>query len=267
MEQALSYETASVSGKRGLSGSTLKLIAIITMFIDHAGAGIVGRIMSAQGIVDTITSDGMLALSAADKRIYYLYMTMRMIGRVAFPIFCFLLIEGFEKTRNRMKYAFRLGIFALAAEIPFDLCFQASTLEFTYQNVFFTLFIAMLTMIGCAKAKERISSKAGVVLAHIGVIMLGMAVAQLLKTDYAAIGVFCIMMMYLARNNKKAQIITGCAVFLWEVTAPLAFVFTGFYNGKRGLQLKYFFYLFYPMHLLLIYAISMYLGLANIPAV
>ena len=51
MEQAISYETASVSQKRGLSGSTLKLIAIITMFIDHAGAGIVGRIMSAQGIV------------------------------------------------------------------------------------------------------------------------------------------------------------------------------------------------------------------------
>ena len=265
MEEAVLKEPAMVSEKKGLSGSTIKLIAIVTMFIDHMGAGLVGRIMSSKGMVEVIQSGDLTALTASEMKLYWLYVAMRMIGRVAFPIFCFLLVEGFQKTSNRNKYALRLGIFALVAEVPFDLCFYASPLEFTHQNVFFTLFIALLTMMGCNKVETQVKSKIGIVLLDIVVIVLGMIVAELLKTDYAAIGVFCILMIYLTRKNKVGQLIAGCAVFLWEVTAPIAFVFVGFYNGKRGLSLKYFFYLFYPLHLLLIYGISMYLGIAQIP--
>lgn len=98
------------------------------------------------------------------------------------------------------------------------------------------------------------------------VIAAGMAAAQFANTDYAAIGVLCIVVIYLCRKKKMWQIIAGCVVFAWELTAPLAFVPIAFYNGKRGWKLKYFFYVVYPAHLLILYLICLYLGIASYPA-
>ena len=93
--------------KRGISGSTLKIIAIITMLIDHIGAVVIAPVM--------IQRSGNLYM---EDDLYGIYSLLRTIGRIAFPIFCFLLVEGFVHTRNVKRYAIRLGLFAIISEIP-----------------------------------------------------------------------------------------------------------------------------------------------------
>lgn len=257
---------------RGISGSTLKMIAMVSMVTDHTAAVLLGLFLMRRGIysvwntspeyINELLSYGSVGV------LYVAYQIMRMvIGRLAFPIYCFLLVEGFEHTRDRMKYAARLLLFAAVSELPFDLLFKGSILEFSYQNVFFTLFFGVVVMMGIQAVGERFYGKPVVsaVLTWI-VIAAGMAAAQFANTDYAAIGVFCIVVIYLCRKKKVWQIIAGCIVFSWEITAPLAFVPIGFYNGRRGWKLKYFFYLVYPVHLLILYLICMALGVASYPA-
>lgn len=224
---------------RGISGSTIKIIAVISMLIDHTAAGILPWYIPAEG-----------------GTIFIIYSVMRAIGRLGFPIFCFLLVEGFEHTRSIKKYGQRLFIFALISEIPFDLLFKGQILEFTYQNVYFTLFIGLIVMAACRfienSSRIYISLKSFLCIAATAA---GMVIAQLMHTDYGAIGIFCIMILYFTRFRKSTQIIAGCISFAWEITAPLAFIPIGFYNHKRGLKMKYFFYAFYPAHLLILYLI------------
>ncbi len=274
MEEKLSQEVnmqkdVPARAKRGISGSTLKIIAVVSMVIDHTAAGILGRFLYSSGLgsLDAGNLSQVQEWLAGNAQLFTIYNVMRMIGRIAFPIYCFLLVEGFEHTRDRMKYAARLLLFAAVSELPFDLLFKGSILEFSYQNVFFTLFFGVVVMMGIQAVGERFYGKPVVsaVLTWI-VIAAGMAAAQFANTDYAAIGVFCIVVIYLCRKKKVWQIIAGCIVFSWEITAPLAFVPIGFYNGRRGWKLKYFFYLVYPVHLLILYLICMALGVASYPA-
>ena len=261
--------------KKGISGSTVKIIAIISMLIDHIGAGILGRLIMKANYMRVMTSgdlNDVMRWLMDNGVLYYTYMAMRMIGRLGFPIFCFLLVEGFQRTHDVKKYALRLGLFALISEIPFDLCFNGSILEFGYQNVFFTLFFGMLTMIAfdwIAKKEWAAGEKLNRVVKIIfsaAALAVGAGLAHFMKTDYAATGVICIMVLYIFRKRKPLQIAAGCVAFLWEVTAPLAFIPIGFYNGKRGLRMKYFFYAFYPVHLFLIWLVSMLMGMGwNLP--
>lgn len=252
--------------KRGISGSTIKIIAIFAMLIDHIGAGVVGRYISSTGMPMLDTAEGMQWLSEYGGWMA-LYAVMRMIGRLGFPIFCFLLIEGFEHTRDVKKYAARLLAFCIISEVPFDLLFRGKVLEFGYQNVFFTLFIGLLVL--CAYRFVEQQKEWNVLwkgLCYLAALIAGMAVAELLHTDYAAIGVCCILVLYIFRKNKVGQIVAGCIAFLWELTAPLAFLPIAFYNGKRGLKMKYFFYIFYPAHLLILYLICAAAGISGFAA-
>ena len=269
MEAAQIMETVtkeeSVSKKKGVSGSTLKLIAVFTMLIDHVGAAILGRYVMLSGYMDLLTTTDVNVINqwlVENATLYYVYTATRMIGRVAFPIFCFLMVEGFLKTRDVKKYALRLGAFALISEIPFDLAFSAEVLEFDYQNVYFTLFFGLLTMVAFDYIAKSKLSKPLTVLGSMLALAAGAGVAELLHTDYGAIGVASILVLYVFRKNKVWQIVSGCLVFLWEFTAPFAFIPIGFYNGKRGLKLKYFFYAFYPLHLAIIYIVCLILGIA-----
>lgn len=257
--------------RKGLSGSTLKMIAVITMFIDHVGAGILGRYIINAGVAQAFYSPQWAEQNAELVEPYAALMTaywvMRMIGRIAFPIYCFLLIEGFEHTSNVKRYVSRLAMFCLISEIPFDLVFNGTVLEFGYQNVFFTLLVGVLVMWACRIVEEHSwwNPLTKIVL-EIGATALGMALAEFLRTDYAAIGVVCIMALYVFRKKKSSQLLAGCVSFAWEFTAPLAFIPIAFYNGKRGWNIKYFFYAFYPLHLLLIWFVSVALGMASVPA-
>ena len=255
--------------RRGISGSTLKMIAVISMLVDHIAAGVLSRYLHMYGIgsLDTNDTAAMDQWMSLHGTLYAVYMIMRMAGRLAFPIYCFLLAEGFDHTGSRYKYALRLLVFAAVSEIPFDLAFNGRFLEAGYQNVFFTLFCGFVMMVGISQIEknETMGSLPKQLLKFVMIVSC-MAVAQLLRTDYGAIGVLCIAAVFLFRQKKLHQVIAGCVAFSWELTAPFAFIPVWFYNGKRGWKNKYFFYLFYPVHLLLIYIVCVMLGVASYQA-
>lgn len=227
----------------GFSGSTLKLIAIVSMLIDHIGASVLEN-----GLLrSSLAPSG----SVLHNRLSVLDDILRAIGRPAFPIFCFLLVEGFLHTRDSRKYAIRLFLFALISEIPFDLAIYRTLVNWGMQNVFFTLLIGLLVMMACTHFFKNIWMQSVI-------FALGLVAGYLLHTDYGFKGVLLIEILYFFRYDRKNQCIAGAISFSWEMTAPLAFLPIYFYNGKRGLSLKYFFYLFYPVHLLILAGIGKY---------
>ena len=181
-------------------------------------------------------------------------MVLRFTGRLAFPIFCFLLVEGFVHTHNVKGYLGRLVLFGLLSEVPFDLAFFHTPFDFSAQNVYWTLALGVLAMAGLKHFEKSDGSASwkGLLCAA------GCTLAALLAcTDYNGIGVLIICALYLTRGDRKRQCIVGAVLFAWELTAPLAFVLVWFYNGQRGRctpAMQKVFYWFYPVHLLVLAA-------------
>ena len=144
---------------------------MITMLIDHIGACVFERGLL---LVDEIRNDAALfeMLRNTDR-------ILRLIGRVSFPIFCFLLVEGFLHTHDRKKYALRLFLFALVSEIPFDLAIMGRLFDPVHQNIFFTLLIGLLAMMLCDYFRMQAQPVAQVL-----VLILAMVLAWALHTDY-----------------------------------------------------------------------------------
>lgn len=254
-------------GVRGIAGSTLKLIAIVTMLIDHVAATILARIMQQQGI-------DMYIMGGSTEPIAILYTVMRLIGRLAFPIFIFLLIEGLEHTRNQWNYLLRLVLFAIVSELPFDFALNldmeqimaGQLLEWGSQNVFFTLSIGLFAIIGikAVQATElplwiQLVGKAGIAVA-------AMLVAYFLHTDYGEIGVLAIVVMYLLRKQRIAGVFAVCWILVFSSSLELAALFALIpivkYNGTRGWKLKWLFYIVYPVHLLILWLVCWKMGIA-----
>jgi len=255
--------------KKGIPGSTLKLIAIITMLIDHIGAVILERILVANGMSLLYSGNTELIYNFVKNNlvVFVIYFIFRLIGRLGFPIFCFLLIEGFLHTRNVWKYAFRLFLFSIISEIPFNLAFRNMVLNEGYQNVFFTLLFGLLSLIFIQMAEKKFeSNKVLQYLLIIPITVVFMLIAELLfRCDYGAMGVLTIVVMYLLRKNRVWEMAGGCIVLtvmsLMEVTSFFTLIPVYKYNGERGLKLKYVFYAFYPVHLLILYLIAHFMGL------
>lgn len=227
------------------TGSTLKLFALVFMLIDHIGAVILehGVIYSYnQQLPSALSYSSSLLCSQIDQ-------ILRGIGRLAFPIFCFLLVEGFFHTSNRKKYAFRLFLFALLSEIPFDLAFNSSILEFSYQNVMFTLLFGLLTIWGMEKSLSvhpllpLLSGAAGIFAGYF------------FHADYDWKGIVLIIILYIFYQYPIEKTVIGCLSLLWEPLACLAFIPLNMYNHQKGQGMKYLFYFFYPVHLLILFCI------------
>ncbi len=247
-----------------IKGSTLKIIAVITMITDHIGASVLQVMLNDAGLIGTVALgiEAILKIEGEGRTLAIIWWFMRIvIGRIAFPIYCFLLIEGFIHTKNIARYSLRLFVFALISEVPFDLALFHKAYTPMYQNVFFTLLIGLLTMWGLSKVKSRLN---GNIILSLLIIAAGLVLAEGLNTDYGAAGVLFILLLYLYRYNKSMQLVVGCVsgiLILQEMAAPLSFLFISAYNGERGLKLKYLFYTIYPVHLILLYGVCIMLGL------
>ena len=221
-----------------LDGTTLKLIAMISMVFDHAG--------------DMFFPD---------------VMWPRMIGRLAMPIFSFFIAEGFSHTRDKKKYLCRLGIFALISEIPFDLAFEGK-IGFSHQNIMLSFFFAVVALMlydwiqGGTKSEENHASIGKTILGVIAVAAIA-ALSLLLRADYTIFAVIAVFLFYVLRQ-KHPLVRTGVGVaFLaltrtvgYYCTTGLSFIPLAMYTGKKGKGLKWLFYGFYPGHLLLLAAIK-----------
>ncbi|MGN1314803.1 MAG: TraX family protein [Lachnospiraceae bacterium] len=235
-----------MENRRGISGNGLKLIALLSMLTDHFGAVVVERTR---------------VFNQFDTQFWdTIYGPLRSVGRLAFPIFCFLLVEGFIHTKDVKKYFFRLLLFAFLSEIPFNLALTGNIWDERYQNVFWELTLGLLVMWLIRLVEEKQFSFVIQTLWKLLVITAGMAAGEWLSLDYGLYGIFSIGILYLCRGRRFNQLLAGAATFLWENPAPVAFIPIAFYNGKRGRGLKYAFYIFYPAHLLILYAIARVIG-------
>lgn len=232
--------------KRGLTGGALKWIALITMLIDHF----------------TAVFDKGSTLAYRPLFSYESYIFLRSVGRIAFPIYCFLLVEGYCHTRSVKKYLLRLGLFGIVSEVPFDLAFRGSFVNWTYQNVYFTLFLGLLAVWLwdlCTK-KNLKSCPFWRILLGLGAIAGCALIAHFGETDYHEWGVLVIAAMYLFRASEwQRDLFSGCALLLsspLEIFGFVDYILLHFYNGERGKQPKYLFYLFYPVHLIVLVLLS-----------
>ena len=219
-----------------LDGSMLKLIAMLTMLIDHIGS-ILGRYIN-------------IPLFTALGHTVDLYPFLRIIGRISFPIYAFLLVEGFLHTKNVKRYALDLLVFALISEIPWNLAHKG-TLLYGTQNVMFTLLFGLL---GIWVIRDLQADRKKQVLYLLGLL----AASILFRADYGCSGFGFILMVYLLREKPFCRAVVGACFLAGTWLAGLAFIPIGMYNGKRGFiqgkALKYAFYAFYPLHLFILYA-------------
>lgn len=226
---------------RCLSGSGLKILAIVTMIIDHIGA-VFPR------------STASVVLHIGQKRLM-LYTVLRFIGRLSFPIYAFLLVEGFLHTHDRERYGIRLAVFAVLSELPWNLL-HADAWRYGTQNVFFTLLLGYL---GLCLA-EKIQTEGGKNPRTIFLLILTFAVASVLKADYGSSGYGFILMLYLLRAQPLFQAVVGACFLTSRWQAGLAFFPIGLYNGKRGFirgkAVSLLFYAIYPVHMLILYWIK-----------
>lgn len=213
-----------------MNTTNLKIIACLAMLADHMGAVFFPEC---------------------------LYLTI--IGRIAFPIFAFLIAEGYFYTHNVKKYLIRLFAFALISEIPYNYAFHGEMIASPGLNVFFTLFLGLLAIYLYDHFKKQ-----NIVLGVVPVVIIGV-IAYFINTDYGMIGVFMIFAFYIFRNDfyKKALsyiVLTGAILVMYsayegisvQLYSILALILIYFYNGKKGFNIKYLFYIFYPGHLLIL---------------
>lgn len=213
-----------------LSGSWLKVIAMVTMAVDHTAAFI-------PYFYDHPT----------------LYFAMRTVGRITFITFAFLLVEGFIHTHNRRKYGRNLAIFAFVSQLPYSLIHE-HFLFYTHTNVGFTLLLAFLGML----AMEHYRGDKVRLAAALAAVII---VTVLIRPVRGFAGVGLVWVFYLLRSHPVSRLFVGFCMTArsYIVGQTLGFAVLSLYNGKRGFINgpvgKYIFYAFYPLHLLLLWAI------------
>ena len=194
------------------------------------------------------------------------YYICRSIGRIAFPIYCFLLCEGMVKTRDPKKYILRLGIGMLLSELPFDILFEGG-FSWESQSVMVTLTLGAIMLL-CMQKTEKKWLKLLLVLPFA-------ILAELAKCDYGAGGIVMIAVFALFDRLilqtialflvnwqllPSAGVIVFGVVVIIQLLAVFAMVPIALYSGKKlthNKVVQWAFYLFYPVHLLLLWILTL----------
>ena len=212
-----------------LNGIHLKIIACAAMCIDHACRALIPG--TSVSVILTGT-----------------------VGRIAFPIFAYLLLEGFLHTRSRKKYALNLLIIALISEIPFDLALHHKWIYWGRQNTCFTLLLGLLFFI-CLEKFEKENKSLLIIITTVGFA----AAFWFAKVDYGIAACVVFLLIYILRYQTPwfAALIASSVLLVGFRTpgAYLCVIPLYLYNRKRGsvpVAVKYLFYAFYPAHLLIL---------------
>lgn len=225
------------------TAANLKRIALTTMIIDHVAASLLLTMIYYQ---DSRLAPGMDWIMV--------YTIMRSIGRLAFPIYLFLLVEGYHHTHNLKRYLMRLGALAFVSEIPFDLAFNHTWWDLSHQNIFFELFLALILFILLDRWQEHF------LLQVLAIAMLAV-LAEWACLDYGWYGILAAGILYLCHPNRLYMALGVLVGFLFELSMPTVFLaapMVYWYNGQRGRVNQAFHYWIYPIHLALL-AIAYYL--------
>ena len=240
--------------KKGLSGQAIRLIAMGAMLCDHLWVALV------QGN-DWLTY----------------------IGRIAFPLFAFLLVEGFFRTSSRPRYLARLLLFAVISEVPFNLMHSGRLLDPSYQNVLWTLALGLGAMWAIQLVRMRLNNTVTTGAATVLAALAAMYIADRLLSDYFGFGILTVLLFYTTRSLRYAKmgqllgmiwinvvLMSGVSVDWLLGGQPIRFPLQSFallsllliwkYNGRRGPDsplLQYVSYGFYPAHLLVLALLAM----------
>ena len=231
------YGNNKFSKIRIFSGAQLKYIAFLSMLIDHVNKALMYPLLTEHGFLRYVSD------------------VFDILGRVAFPIFMFFLVEGFFKTGNRFKYLLNLIAFGIISEIPFDLFQSAVLFQPNSNNVMFTLALALVMIWVIDELKVPKSYIISPVLwfpVSIIIVITTCLLSMIWGLDYEYHGILIAYFFYIFRNNQILSIIGGYLSIVKTPWALLGFGLTLAYNGERGKQNKILNYLFYPVHLLIL---------------
>lgn len=242
-----------------LTGNSLKIIAVLTMVIDHLCKIVFQWLLSDYwwGMIN----NGQMSQEQFYKIDNFIRFDLQSIGTIAFPLFCFLLAEGFQHTRNKKRYIGLMFAFALISEIPFDMGFLADihlwkahfrfiwSIKMCFYFILGLLTLVCLERLSC-KSEIRTEKIKSVILQVICVAVLAL-VAELIRCDYGMQGILYIAAFYVCRNHRIYQVLLFLLAYMGAtgnqppLCTLLACLLILLYNGKRGkLKLKYFSMLF-----------------------
>ena len=243
MEINKRFEQENLKKFQFFSGAQLKYLAFISMLIDHVN----------NAIVTPMLDDGGFLL--------YLSNIFSILGRIAFPIFIFFIVEGFFKTSNRKKYLITLLIFGVISEVPFDMFTSKTFFDPHWNNMMFTLALCLITIWIIDSIKNKLDNKVlWYVISIIIVILFGFLAMQLsLDYDYHAIVVAYLFYIFYDKPILGAGL--GYLSIIKELYSFLGFGMTLTYNGERGRQYKWLNYFFYPVHILILGILRFYLNI------
>lgn len=224
---------------KGINGAQLKYIAFASMFIDHFNKAIITPFLTGTGPMVIITT------------------IFDILGRIAFPIFAFMVVEGFFKTKSRWSYLRNLLIFAVISEIPYDMFQSAEFVNNWSQNILWGLALGLFTIMVIDKLKAYIKKRPLWVFVSLLIVALSSLGSMLISSDYEYYAIIIIYLYYIFYDKRIVASGLGYLVIIKEIYAILGFTTVLLYNGEKGKQNKIFNYLFYPVHLLIFGIIRM----------
>lgn len=228
-----------------MNRNVLKIIAILSMVVDH-----VGNYLLDNNIV------------------------LRVIGRIAFPIFAFFIAEGMRYTRSKKRYILTLLLFACISEVPYVFLKGAFKLNILFTFLLAILFILLIEKLMKVEISKSFAKMLLLMLSMLTLFVLCLIFGDVLGyIDYSTLGIIMVVVFYFAKSPLRLILAIGIIVLMvlkniflnefafehiYQIFAILAIVLLFFYNNKKGkLNLKYAFYVFYPAHLFVIWILSL----------